>query len=140
MSADYFLDTNLFVYAIDDGDTRKRDVAQGLIRESLSSGLGCTSSQVVQEFLNVALKQARHSLGIPQARAYVDAAILPLVRVWPSADLYHQALDAKARWGFGFYDSLIVAAAKQSGVSRLLTEDLQDGQRLDGLVIENPFR
>ena len=59
--------------------------------------------------------------------------------MWPSPTLYHRALDVKARWQFGFYDSLIVASALQAGCTTLLTEDLQAGQRIEGLTITNPF-
>ena len=38
-----------------------------------------------------------------------------------------------------FYDSLIVAAALEAGCTRLLSEDLQHGQQIEGLTIENPF-
>ena len=58
----------------------------------------------------------------------------------PSAGLYTQALELKARWKFSFYDSLIVAAALEAGCKRLYSEDLQHGQRIQGLRIENPFR
>jgi len=48
-------------------------------------------------------------------------------------------LDVRQRWRFSFCDSLIVAAALSAGCRRLLTEDLQHGQRVEGLTIENPF-
>ena len=44
------------------------------------------------------------------------------------------------RFGFSFYDSLIVAAALEAGCTRLYSEDLQHGQRIQNLTIENPFR
>lgn len=53
---------------------------------------------------------------------------------------YQRALLLREETGFQFYDSLIVAAALQLGCSTLLSEDLQDGRTLDGLVIRNPFR
>ena len=56
----------------------------------------------------------------------------------PSAQLY-RGLAIRARYQFSFYDSLIVAAARSAGCSRLLTEDLQHGQSVEGLTIENPF-
>jgi predicted nucleic acid-binding protein len=43
------------------------------------------------------------------------------------------------RWRFGFYDSIIVASALSAGCTQLLSEDLQDGQRIEGLVVKNPF-
>ncbi|MDO5697475.1 MAG: PIN domain-containing protein [Dermatophilus congolensis] len=139
MSAEAFIDTNVFVYALDSTDPRKCDTADGIIRSALTTGDACTSFQVLQEFLNVALKGARVSLTVDEARRFCDAAITPLITVWPSPTLYHRALDVKARWQFGFYDSLIVASALQAGCTTLLTEDLQAGQRIEGLTITNPF-
>ena len=45
----------------------------------------------------------------------------------------------QSRYGFSYYDALIVAAALESGCTRLYTEDLQHGQQIDGLAIENLF-
>ena len=48
--------------------------------------------------------------------------------------------DWQSRYGFGFYDSLIVAAALDAGCKTLYSEDLQHGQRVEGVTIINPFR
>jgi predicted nucleic acid-binding protein len=50
------------------------------------------------------------------------------------------ALDLQTRYRYGFYDSLVIAAALDAGCTRLYSEDLQDGQRIEGLTVENPFR
>jgi len=65
--------------------------------------------------------------------------LLPLWRIMPSQALYQSALDLHARYQFSFYDSLIIAAALAAGCTRLYSEDLQHGQRIEGLTIENPF-
>ncbi len=57
-----------------------------------------------------------------------------------SGPLYHRALDVQARWRFSFYDSLIVASALQAGCHTLLSEDLQHGQKMEGLTVVDPFR
>lgn len=57
----------------------------------------------------------------------------------PSQRLYARALELRRRYQFPFYDALVVAGALEAGCTRLLTEDLQHGQQLDGLTIENPF-
>ncbi len=139
MSAELFIDTDVFVYAVDVSDLSKSDIADGILTKALATGNGCTSFQVAQEFLNVTLKNARVPLTIDEARRVPDIVILPLVTVWPSATLYRRALDVKARWQFGFYHSLIVSAALDAGCTTLLTEDLQHRERLDGLTISNPF-
>jgi len=139
MSADTFIDTNVFVYQLDTSDKRKHRIAEGIVRDALAGGRACISFQVVQECLNVALRKAAVALTPEQARSWLDVVLLPLMQVQVSAGLYHRALDVQQRWRFGFYDSLIVAAALSAGCTQLLSEDLQDGQRIEGLVVKNPF-
>ncbi len=139
MSADLFIDTNVFVYHLDSSDKRKHHIAEGIVRDALAGGRACISFQVVQECLNVALRKAAVTLSAEQARSYLDVVLLPLMQVQPSAALYHRALDVQQRWRFGFYDSLLVASALAAGCTRLLSEDLQDGQRIDTLSVHNPF-
>ena len=139
MSVDTFIDTNVFVYQLDSTDKRKQRIAEGIVRDALAGGQACISFQVVQECLNVALRKAAVPLSPDQARAYLDVVLLPLMQVQASPALYHRALDLQQRWRFGFYDSLIVAGALAAGCKRLLSEDLQHGQRIDDLLIHNPF-
>lgn len=139
MSAEDFIDTNVFVYHLDASDARKHRVAEGIVREALSSGNACISFQVVQECLNSVQRKAKVGLDSSAARSYLDAVLAPLMQVPASATLYHRALDVQTRWKFSFYDSLIVAAALTAGCSRLLSEDMQHDQRIDGLTIHNPF-
>ena len=54
MSAKYFIDTNIFVYSFDIGQPLKKERALALIRDALETGLGIISTQVIQEFMNVA--------------------------------------------------------------------------------------
>lgn len=139
MSAEAFLDTNLFVCQLEALDERKAAIADELIREAVRTGNACISFQVVQECLNTALCKAQVPLDAENARAYLDAVLMPLLQIRPSASLYHRALDVRQRFRLGFYDSLIIAAALEAGCARLLTEDLQHGQRIGALTVVNPF-
>jgi predicted nucleic acid-binding protein len=139
MSAEVFIDTNVFIYQLDTTDARKHAVAERIVRDGLASGDACISFQVVQECLNTALRKAEVALDLVAARNYLDAVLLPLLQVPASPALYHRALEVQARWRFSFYDSLIVAAALAAGCRRLLSEDLQHGQRIDAMTILNPF-
>jgi len=56
-----------------------------------------------------------------------------------STHFYHRGLDIQGRYRYSFDDSLIVAAALEVGCTRLFSEDLQDGQLIETLTIENPF-
>ena len=138
MSAEDFLDTNIFVYMLDASDDFKRQRAEELVQRSLARGTGCISYQVVQETLNVATRK----LGFAgdDSRTLLTRILAPLWTVHPSTALYERGLEVRGRYGFSFYDSVIVAGAIESGCTRLYTEDLQHGQRVESLTIEDPFR
>lgn len=139
MSADRFIDTNVFIYQLDSSDPAKQAVADGIVKHAVWNGSACTSVQVVHECMNTVLRKAHVKLSPPQATAYLDAVLAPLVQVFGTVALVRRALGVQQRWGFSFYDALVVAAALEAGCSRLLTEDLQHGQRVESLTIENPF-
>ena len=140
MPVESFIDTNVLVYHVDDTDPRKSDIAHGIIRDAVATGSACISYQVVQEFLNTMVRKAEQPLSRDDAHTYLAEILTPLCRVFASIPLYQNALDIQGRYRFGFYDSLIVAAALSAGCTQLLTEDLQDGQRIEGLEIRNPFK
>ena len=137
MSADYFIDTNIFVYMFDETDPAKRLRAENLVRRSLEDGTGCISYQVVQETINVVTRK----LGATpeNARRLLDDILVPLWQVNPTPSLYRRGLWVRNAYGFGFYDSLIVAAALEAGCRRLYTEDLQHGQEIEHLTVWSPF-
>jgi predicted nucleic acid-binding protein len=110
-----------------------------LIRDALGTQRGVISTQVVQEFLNVALRKFAQPMTIAESRDYLQVTLLPLCRHYPSALFYDRALLLKESTGFSFYDSLIVAAAVDTGCSTLFSEDLQDGRTVQGVKIVNPF-
>ncbi|CAM5797534.1 PIN domain-containing protein [Rhizobacter fulvus] len=140
MSVDRFIDTNVFIYQLDTRDPRKHAIADRIVGEALATDNACISFQVIQECLNTVLRKAEITLDAAAARLYVDTVLAPLDRVASSIELYRRALDLQQRWKFSFYDSLIVAAALEAGCKHLLSEDLQHGQRIGTLRIENPFR
>ena len=140
MSVETVLDTNIFIHHLDSSGSAKHATAELLVRDALSEGNACISYQVVQECLNVVLCKAQVALPLDAARSHLDMVLAPLMEVPASTALYHRALVVQTRWRFGFYDSLIVAAALSAGCSTLLSEDLQHAQRIEGLTIVNPFR
>jgi predicted nucleic acid-binding protein len=140
MSGESFLDSNIFIYTFDDVALEKQRVAQELVRTALQDGSGVVSYQVTQEVLNVLTRKLPQSMDVGDATRYLATTLEPLWRVQPSTELFGAGLALQARYRFGFYDSLIVAAALSAGCIRLYSEDLQHGQRIEGLTIEDPFR
>ena len=139
MSGRFFLDTNVFVYSFDAGDTAKARRAGKLIRDAVSTGKGVVSYQVVQEFFSVALRKFAKPMTPAEAEQYLATVFRPLVAVESSPALFMEALRVTSRYRLSWYDSLIVAAAIQADCSTLLSEDLQHGLRIGDLRVENPF-
>jgi hypothetical protein len=139
MSADFFLDTNILVYSFDDGEPAKRDKARELIEQALETRRGAISWQVVQEFLNVALHKWQKQMTPADSREYLQTVLNPLCAVYPSTEIWSASLRIAEESQYRFYDSLIVAAAIQSGATIIYSEDLQHGRQFGTLEIRNPF-
>jgi predicted nucleic acid-binding protein len=137
MSGD-FLDSNVLLCLFSDEDAAKREVATSVVEAALTEG-GSISFQVVHEVLNSMVRRAIPLATPDDTRRFLHGTLARLWRVMPSEDLYHRALELHGRYGYGFYDSLIIAATLEAGCARLLSEDLQPGQRIEGLTIVNPF-
>jgi predicted nucleic acid-binding protein len=133
-----FLDTNVLVYAHDRSETRKQPIAQALLDALWRTRSGVLSTQVLQEFYVVATRKFD-----PQMRRGAAREIVALYGEWPIVQvdvaLILAASKLEERHAFSFWDALVLEAARRCGATRLLTEDLQAGRRIDGISIENPF-
>ena len=136
----FFLDTNIFVYALLASDPRKKLRAVQLLEQALASHTGCVSYQVIQEFANVGLRKFAQCFSVHECKQFINAAMQPLNRVASSPELFEAALNLHDETRYSFYDCLVIAAALQAGANVLYTEDLQHNQLIDGrLRIVNPF-
>jgi predicted nucleic acid-binding protein len=97
------------------------------------------SYQVIQEFFNVAFKSFLKPLPVDDAENYLRTIFMPLLAVHSSARLYVEAIRIRDSHRLSWYDSLIVSAALDADCEILYSEDLQDGRKLEGLTIQNPF-
>ncbi|HET7313231.1 PIN domain-containing protein [Salinisphaera sp.] len=137
--SDDFIDSNVFVYLFDETDAHKNAIARRVIEDALADGTGAISYQVVQETLHVIMRKLPVPVTSPDAKQFLHRVLEPLWQIMPSATLIAGGIDIQDRYRYGFYDSLIIAAALEAGCKRLLSEDMQHGQRIDRLTIENPF-
>ena len=136
MKGRVFFDTNVLVYADDRGAGKKTFVAQALIADALRANRGVVSTQVLQEFFVITTRK----LGVPSEAARRKVELLARFDVVPvQLELILGGIDLHRLHGLSFWDALIVRAASTAGCARLLTEDLQHGQVIDGVRVENPF-
>jgi len=138
MSVEFFLDSNILVYQASNQDSQKASIAENLVIDA-AKGRGAISYQVVQETMNVLLRKNLLPVGDEKAKLYLHNVLAPLCKVHYSPALLSSALEVRSRYQYSFYDSLIIAAAIEADCNVLYSEDLQDGQVIDGLTIKNPF-
>ena len=137
MSVESLLDTNIIIYSLGVTASGKHHRAEQLVRAGLEDRSCCISEQVIRETLNVATGKLDYSHR--DADRLLSEVLLPLCQIVPMSHLYRRGLDVHSRYRYGFYDSLIIAAALEAGCTTLYSEDLQHGQRIERLTIENPF-
>jgi predicted nucleic acid-binding protein len=134
MPAKHFLDTNVLIYAVARNDPRA-STAEAL----LASG-SVVSIQSLKEFVSV----ARRKLGMSwkQVNQFLDLICILCPDPVPiSLDTHKAAVAIAEKYGYSIYDALVASAALEAGCKTLYSEDLQDGQIINGqLTIRNPFR
>ena len=129
-----FFDSNVLIYAMVSGDSR-RERAQQLVEQG-----GAISVQVLNEFVAVA-RRKMHMPWEDVIEALGAVRILFPSPVSITLEAHEAALKIAQQYGFGIYDAMIAATALEANCSTLYSEDLQDGQVIDGkLTIRNPFR
>ncbi len=131
-----FFDTNVLVYADAGDEPVKQQRALTLIAEARLRGEAVVSTQVLQEFSNVALRRLHlpPSLVAERLRFYAGFEVISV-----TADLIAEAIDLHVSRKLALYDALILRAAIAAGCGRLWSEDMHNGLRLGGLQVANPF-
>jgi len=132
-----FVDTNVLIYAHDVDAKAKHQAAQTVLRELWSERTGVVSPQVLQEFYVNVTRKIPRPMSKESARLVVSNYAVWCIDTTPAEiSTAFQVEDASR---IGFWDALIVASALKSGAARILSEDLNAGQTIAGIRIENPF-
>jgi predicted nucleic acid-binding protein len=133
-----FLDTNILVYLFDHDEPDKTQRARDILDQAEPGELAL-STQVLSEFYVVVTRKIARPLDTAQAAQAVDW--LGLLRVVPlDPTLVKAAIQTSRSSQLSYWDGLIVASAAAGGCERLLTEDLNDGQLIGSVRVENPFQ
>lgn len=137
MTARSFFDTNVLIYADDKAIPAKRQRTIDLVAEHRRAGTGVVSHQILQEYFVTVTRK----LGVEQRIAPRKVELLAEFDVAATdvTDIL-AAIDLHFLHGFSFWDAQVIRAAKQTGCSVVLTEDMQESREIDGVRIVNPFR
>jgi len=134
-----FLDTNIIMYAYDVSAGEKHEIAKKILVELWDSGLGVISTQVLQEFFVNVTQKIQKPLDKRLARDIISD-LMKWDVVINDGESILEAVEILLRHGYSFWDSLIIEAAIRSGAVALLSEDLADGQIINGVTVKNPFK
>jgi len=133
-----FVDTNVLVYAYDNQNAPKQQQAKMLLRRLWQEQTGCISIQVLQEFYVTITQKLAHPLTAVQS-----AQIVADLSSWqvhqPKIEDVLAAIQIQQHHQLSFWDSMIVCSAAWLGCHIIWTEDLNNGQSIEGCLIRSPF-
>lgn len=139
MSVKRFFDTNVLVYAVDASDPVKQNTAMKCVADAAADGDGALSVQVFGEFFHATVVR-KQLLSADEAERAIRAYQPVFTVVSLDFDLVCDAISLHRRFQLRYWDSLILATARRAGCAQALSEDLNEGQDYDGVVVVNPFR
>jgi len=139
MSDKVFLDANILVYAHDKDAGEKHSTAVEIVRDLWEKRTGVLSNQVLQEFYVSVTRKIMKPISKSQAREIIRTYICwSMSAITPVSIIRATEIEEKHR--ISFWDALVIVAAYEAKCERILTEDLNSGQIIEGVLIENPFK
>jgi len=138
MNGKVFVDTNILIYAHDLDAGQRNTLSADILRDLWENRIGIISTQVLQEFYVNVTRKIENPLPKSKARGIIESYL-----AWPvelnDAKTVLAASEIEERHMLSFWDALIVASARNADAEKILTEDLNHGQQIEGILIENPF-
>jgi predicted nucleic acid-binding protein len=130
------LDTNILIYAIDRDAGKKHEMAMQTVESAMDMDCILTI-QALAEFYSAATRKgyASHDRVAPIIDAWRQ--VFPVVG--NNEKVLMRAMQARANYDLSFWDAMIWAAAKEASCTLLLTEDFTHNQKIEGVLIQNPF-
>ena len=138
MSVNYFVDTNILVYARDSNESEKQPIAKQWLTHLWQQESGRISAQVLNEYYVTVTQKLKPGLSREQARADIRA-----LAVWQpleiSTKLIEASWDIQDQYAYSWWDTLVITSSLFLDCKYLLSEDMQHEQKINNLTIINPF-
>jgi predicted nucleic acid-binding protein len=132
-----FLDTNILIYQLDARDPVKQERCRGIVKALVSSHEAVISTQILQEFYVACTTKLKVKpilvKGIMHGFENMEVVTI-------GAELISEAIDTSLQYQLSFWDALVVVAAESAKCKYLLTEDLNEGQIVRKVRIQNPLK
>ena len=132
-----FIDTNILIYSLDNFDLKKNQKSRQIIQSIVQKETAVISTQVLQELYVTGTTKLNID---PILMKSILSLFENLEVVIIDADLIKEAIDTSVLNKISFWDALIVTAAEHAKCEYVYTEDLNSGQIIRGVKVENPYR
>lgn len=134
------IDTNILVYTVDQNEIIKRGVAKELVRRLQHESDTLLMWQVLAEYARW-LTSGRQApmLTRGQIREYLQNIRAGFPLAMPTPAVLDIALDLAERYSLSHWDSMLLGACVDAGVTTLYTEDIGAPRKIDSLELVNPF-
>ena len=135
------VDTNVFVYALDDSEPAKQAKARELLDRLVQPPIDTVLPwQVAGELLNCLRKwESADRITAADVEANFRDVLSMFPLRLPDARTFEVSFDLRARFSLSHWDSMLLAACKEAGITTLFSEDLGAGTNYDGVTVVNPF-
>ncbi len=142
MAEDRLLDTNVLVYAYDASETRRREIAKGLVDDVWSAGGGVVTLQNLSEFFFAVTRKVQKPVPVVDAKTIVSDILRSSrwVVIDRNAGTVVKAMDIVETTRAPFWDVLIGACMLEHGIKVIVTENEKDFKGIPGITVVNPFR
>ena len=131
-----FIDTNIIIYANDRRNPDKQNRARSVVVELLRNGRGVISTQVLQEYANIAISKLNQP----------EEVVLRQLKILETMEIIHQtprmirrSIELRKVYSINFWDACIIANAEAAECDLLYSEDLNTGQFYSGIKVVNPL-
>ncbi len=139
MSGKVFLDANILVYAHDKDSGDKHSIAVKIVNDLWEKRSGVLSNQILQEFYVGVTKKILKPIARSEAREIIRTySCWSIKDISPMSIIRASEIEEKNR--ISFWDALVIVAAYEAKCEKILTEDLNSGQVIEGVLVENPFK
>jgi len=137
MTERVFIDSNIFIYAYTGDDDQKHTISRDLLRYHVSNNDIILSVQILNEFYSV---MSRYNYPHDEIKICLNE-IIGQVKVMPlTLGTFKQCIIIKEKYGYSWWDSLVLASAIENDCKILYSEDMQSNQIIENrLMIVNPF-
>ena len=133
------IDTNILVYAYDDSEPGKQNLALSLLDDMATSGKTFISTQILSEFFVAVTRKIPNPLTLLEAETRINN----FCHIWTVLQINEmvvlEAIRGARIHSFSYWDALVWSTARLNQIGFILSEDFSHNSYIEGVRFHNPF-